>query len=367
MVSSNRFSIREAQGLVKDLGEPKAWIYWTDFLSSIIVGHVLFHAVLFADRWMPSDSAYFWPVRVTLFAINVLLYSRAAMFTHELVHLPRNGFKGFRIVWNLLCGIPFMIPSFTYYPHVEHHRRKHYGTEEDGEYLNLSHRPPSYIVGYMVLTLFVPVAVYARFGIITPLCWIFPKLREWIFHRASTMVMDPTYFRPDASPSVHRIRFMQEAACFALCVFLAVRGPLRGVWLDPFWVQAYLMGLGVITMNNIRTLGAHRWTGKGEELSFEEQLLDSLNYPHRPWITELWGPVGLRYHATHHLFPSMPYHNLGIAHRRLMEGLPTNSLYRETVRVSLLGEIAALWKRACEASKRGDYATSKSGDQSRAA
>ncbi len=147
MVSSNRFSIREAQGLVKDLGEPKAWIYWTDFLSSIIVGHVLFHAVLFADRWMPSDSAYFWPVRVTLFAINVLLYSRAAMFTHELVHLPRNGFKGFRIVWNLLCGIPFMIPSFTYYPHVEHHRRKHYGTEEDGEYLNLSHRPPSYIVG----------------------------------------------------------------------------------------------------------------------------------------------------------------------------------------------------------------------------
>ncbi len=49
---------------------------------------------------------------------------------HELVHLPKEGFRGFRVVWNLLCGIPFMIPSFMYYPHVDHHRRKSYGTEE---------------------------------------------------------------------------------------------------------------------------------------------------------------------------------------------------------------------------------------------
>lgn len=353
MSTAKRFSIREAQALVKDLGQPKEWIYWTDFLCSIITGHVLFHAVLFADRWMASDSAWFWPVRAGMFALTVLLYSRAAMFTHELVHLPRNEFKAFRIVWNILCGIPFMIPSFTYYPHVEHHRRKHYGTEEDGEYLNLSHRPPSHIVGYMMLGFLVPIAVYVRFGILSPICWVFPKVRNWIFHHASTMVMDPSYFRPDASPAVHRIRIIQEAACFALCVFLAVRGPLiRGVWFDPFWIQAYLMGLSVLMMNNIRTLGAHRWTSKGEELSFEEQLLDSLNYPYRAWITELWGPVGLRYHAIHHLFPSMPYHNLGIAHRRLMANLPEDNLYRDTVRVSLLGEIADLWKRSSNAHRQ---------------
>ncbi len=28
-------------------------------------------------------------------------------------------------------------------------------------------------------------------------------------------------------------------------------------------------------------------------------------------LPALWAPVGLRYHATHHLFMSMPYHNLG--------------------------------------------------------
>ena len=354
---SPRLSIRQAQGLVKDLGKPDARIYWTDFLITILAGHTMFHLVLYANRWIDTDSSAYWPARVLLFAGAAICYMRAAMFTHELVHLPRNEFTGFRIAWNLLCGIPFLIPSFTYYPHVDHHRRKSYGTEHDGEYLNLSHTPPSHIVGYLALGLLVPIAGYFRFAILTPLCWFFPKLRNWTFHRASTMVMDPSYYRPEAGPMVHRIRFMQELGCFAFCMFITFRGPLLlGTWFDPFLVQAYLMGATIIMINNIRTLGAHRWMGDGEELSFEEQLLDSVNYPYRPWITELWGPIGTRYHAIHHLFPSLPYHNLGIAHRRLMEGLPANSLYHETVRVSLLGEIFSLWKRSSESARRKTHA-----------
>jgi len=30
-----------------------------------------------------------------------------------------------------------------------------------------------------------------------------------------------------------------------------------------------------------------------------------------------WAPVGLRYHALHHYFPGIPYHNLGFAYQRL--------------------------------------------------
>ena len=111
-------------------------------------------------------------------------------------------------------------------------------------------------------------------------------------------------------------------------------------------IIGYLLAVTLVTLNNVRTLGAHRWLGDGRELSFEEQLLDSVNYPHRPWITELWGPIGTRYHAIHHLFPSLPYHNLGIAHRRLMAGLPGDSIYRQTERVSLIGAIFELWQRA---------------------
>ncbi|MDZ4850618.1 MAG: fatty acid desaturase [Pirellulaceae bacterium] len=347
-----RFSLRQAKGLVKTFNRPVAWIYWTDFLVSIITGHVLFNALLFSDRWLAGSTAFTLTVKASLYCAVVPLFLRSVMFTHELVHLPKDGFRGFRIVWNLLCGIPFMIPSFMYYPHVDHHRRKSYGTEEDGEYLNLSHQPPRAIVIYMLLTLITPFAGFLRFAVIAPIGWVFPRIRNVMFHRASSMVMDIMYFRPDAGKAVRRMMFMQELACFGVCMFIALRNPLQGKFFDPLWVQAYFVSLGLLIMNNIRTLGAHRWTGDGSELSFQEQLLDSCDYPHRPWFTELWGPIGTRYHATHHLFPSIPYHNLGKAHRALMAGLPADSPLRETVKVSLLGELAVLWSRASAVAAR---------------
>jgi fatty acid desaturase len=81
-------------------------------------------------------------------------------------------------------------------------------------------------------------------------------------------------------------------------------------------------------------------------MSFEEQILDSVNYPQNPIIGEIWAPVGLRYHALHHLFPSIPYHNLGIAHRRLTNQLPTDSLYHNTSQTTLTRQLIGLWKRA---------------------
>jgi hypothetical protein len=48
----------------------------------------------------------------------------------------------------------------------------------------------------------------------------------------------------------------------------------------------------------------------------------------------------------------MPYHNLGLAHRRLMAELPAESIYRETAKVSLLGEIAQLWRRSSEVARQ---------------
>ena len=42
----------------------------------------------------------------------------------------------------------------------------------------------------------------------------------------------------------------------------------------------------------------------------------------------MWAPVGLRYHALHHLFPTLPYHNLKAAHEYLLVHLPPESPYR---------------------------------------
>lgn len=345
------FSFSQARSLVGDLSKPNPAIYWADFLLSIISGHIMIHVMFFLPRWFPGS---YWMMAAMAFCYvaTVILYMRALMFIHELVHLPKKGFRGFRVAWNALCGIFFFVPSFLYYPHVDHHRRKHYGTEHDGEYLPLSHRNRWWIVGFIAQALVIPLLGLARFLIISPICWIYPPARKWVHCHASTMVVDPFYERTDASPGMMRIVIMQEFFCFAWAVWFLIRGGImRNEVIDPFWLIAYAVGVGVLVLNEIRTLGAHRWTNAEGQMTFEEQLLDSVNYPNPPLIAELWGPIGTRYHALHHLFPSLPYHNLPLAHQRLMEGLPADSPYRQTVAKSLTSEIVALWRRAGESTE----------------
>ena len=356
--SPNRFSIKEAKALIKDLGRPNPTIYWADFLVTIVSAHAFMAAEIRAADWLPLEGLAFWGARVALFAAAATLYMRAVMFIHELVHLRGDAFVPFRVAWNLLCGIPCLIPSFMYYPHVDHHRRKSYGTDHDGEYLELSSRHPAYIVAFVAAALIVPPLAFFRFLILTPIAWVWPVVREKVEMHASSLVVDIFYLRGDFGPKARRIMLLQEGLCFAWCVFLVVRGPIvEGTLFGPFWLHAYALSVSLIAINNIRTLGAHRWVSDGNELTFEEQMLDSLNYPHRSWITELWGPVGTRYHALHHLFPSLPYHDLGEAHRRLRAGLPADSIYHQLERVSLTAAIVELWQRARNSSRQSQKAS----------
>ena len=346
------FSFSEARSLIGDLTQPNPRVYWTDFMLSAFGGHLGLTLTCNLPRWF-SDESWTMPAVCVTYLVTVILYMRAAMFIHELVHLPKNGFRAFRIAYDVFFGCFFMVPSFLYYPHVDHHRRKHYGTKHDGEYLSLSHSSRWMIVGFVVQALIIPFLAIARFLIISPLCWISPHIRRYIHKHASTMLVDPSYERTDASPKLMRKVVIQEIGCFliAFCLVFAYR--LRtGDWFNPIWPGVYFVALGVLVLNEVRTLGAHRWKHTGEEMTFQEQLLDSVNYPHCPMISELWGPTGTRYHALHHLFPRLPYHNLAKAHQRLVEGLPADSPYHQTIAPSLTSEIVALWQRAGQRSAK---------------
>ena len=96
--------------------------------------------------------------------------------------------------------------------------------------------------------------------------------------------------------------------------------------------------------NEHQTLAAHAYRNPGNhKMTLAEQYLDSINIPGNFLITPLWAPVGLRYHATHHLFMSMPYHNLGKAQRRLVNGLTDNSQYIKTIRSGLWDALRRIW------------------------
>jgi fatty acid desaturase len=160
----------------------------------------------------------------------------------------------------------------------------------------------------------------------------------------SSLSIDPRYQRkvPADIPPAWRV---QEAACT-----LFVWGTGAMLWaswlpLQALWVW-YLVLVTILILNGVRTLAAHRYGNEDGVMTREEQLLDSVNIAGRsPW-TPVLAPVGLRYHALHHLFPTMPYHHLGEAHRRLMKRLPPDAPYRATVEPGFAAALADLWRRA---------------------
>lgn len=337
-----QLSIGETRQIVKDLFEPKPRIYWTDLLLSASIGTAAFFAPLFIELS--------WALRGCLFVVAVLAYYRAALFTHELTHLRRASFRNFRIAWNLMFGIPFCMPSFMYHLHVSHHARRHYGTDDDGEYVPFVHKPARHILFYLGQSFVLPVLGVLRFAVIGPLTWLSPKFRDWAAQRLSSMVIDPSYVRPLPTFEERRIWRMQEVGCF---LALVAAGVLIATGILPwqFIPHTYCVSVAVIMLNALRTLAAHRYQLEGtEQVTFAEQLLDTVNVPFPAVIAGLWAPVGLRFHALHHLFPSMPYHRLPEAHRRLMAELPEDSPYRQVNYPNLRSVLADLWRNCMSTS-----------------
>jgi fatty acid desaturase len=88
-------------------------------------------------------------------------------------------------------------------------------------------------------------------------------------------------------------------------------------------------------------------------MSVTAQFLDSVNVPPPATLPILWAPVGLRYHALHHLLPGVPYHNLGEAHRRLKRELGEDSVYHESTHRHLSALVARLAKSSWTGARAG--------------
>ncbi|MBH56601.1 MAG: fatty acid desaturase [Planctomycetaceae bacterium] len=358
------FSIGEARKIVGgELFKHNAFIYWADFLLCWVAGFYTYaHARTYAAKiyladfeqnWqmegitIPNSPSMLWLCYIGTTLVSCVLYYRIAMFIHEIVHMRGRNLIVFRFIWHVLCGIPFLIPSFVYHTHLDHHRSKHYGTDRDGEYLPLGQRPPWQIIVFMLHPLVVPPLVFIRFLFLTPIAWSIPNFRQFVHQRCSSMIIDPFYIRPTEPAAARRRMYLQEFLCFLwLLTLISVVFFTRGTLPWPFLIQSYTTAVILLILNALRTLGAHRWSNDEGQMTFEQQLLDSVNYPDNPIIGELWAPVGLRYHALHHLFPAIPYHNLGIAHRKLANNLPENNIYNQTGAKTLTGALRNLWQRA---------------------
>jgi fatty acid desaturase len=252
---------------------------------------------------------------------------RAGSFIHEITHVKPNAVPGFYWAWNALVGIPLLIPSFMYEGvHNQHHAKTYYGTAEDPEYLPLALMHPWTLPVFLIAAALAPIGMLIRFGILAPLSLLSPKLRDAVVAKYSGLQINPRFRRPGPTGDFKRRWTIQEVAASLWAIALLTLVATGFIPLRPFLIFLAISS-GVMFLNQIRTLVAHLWENDGEPMSVTEQYLDSVNVPPPAMLPALWAPVGLRFHALHHLLPGLPYHALGKAHRRIAAALDQNSPY----------------------------------------
>jgi fatty acid desaturase len=329
-IPDDKEMLRAAAELTRDISEARPGIYWPDMLVSAAVGYVaLAGAILIDEVWLAVLSG----------VVSFIALYRALLFIHEITHLHRNALPGFRTAWNLLVGIPMLTPSLMYEQvHTLHHSRMRYGTPEDPEYLPLALMTPWSLPAFLLIALLAPVALLIRWGILAPLGLLIPAVRKFAWERVSSLSINPDFRRrPPETEEQRRWFAWQQVGASIWAIFLLT---------TPFWLgwKPLLVAMAVTStvaiFNQLRTLVAHLWENDGERMTVTAQYLDSVNVP--SVIAGFWAPVGLRYHATHHLLPSLPYHSLHEAHRRISAHLGTQSTYQGAIHDGMIPLVAKI-------------------------
>ena len=321
--------IRAAYLLVKDLFEPDPRRYWAELGGT---GSAAWGALLVATL---ADG----PAAVGAWCLGVVLWYRAATMVHELTHQRPNEIPGVHLAWNFFVGVAWLLPSVMYEGvHAAHHKRTTYGTPADPEYLPLAGRRGAVLL-YVAQSFVIGPLLLVRFLVGAPLSWFVPPLRRLLVRSVSSYVINSAFVRR-MSPAERRRLVRWECVILITWwppVALSLAGGLSWRWL-AIWYATYT---AVLLVNRVRMLAAHRFASDGRPRDHLGQFADSIDTP-AGWWAALWAPLGLRFHALHHLFPTLPFHNLRPAYRRLVASLPDESFYHQSRGQGLVWAIGRL-------------------------
>lgn len=306
-----------------DLGwasKPNPLIFWADFLASSTAGYALTY-------WASTFPLFSLPHIGVVFLAAICMF-RACMFMHEAVHAGRQ-IPGFTTAFNLYFAFMNKLPLYIYDVHRAHHLQELYGTEHDSEYDLLRRDVPNLLIPIAV-TLLQPALMIVRFGVVP---WFLPfigeRARNTIYQRASTFALNRNYRRPLPDAAERRKWYWQDAACafyHLIFVVLCIAGVLSWNLLLAWYEVAVIAMLA----NYYRVMSSHAYLTGFSPTTRKQQILDSLTVTGSPWLWWLF-PVGLRYHALHHMMPHVPYHHMAKVHRILLTRLPDDHPYRTTI------------------------------------
>ena len=294
--------------------------FWFDFSYSVAIAYTA------ASIYLTSELLL-WP-RLIAFPIAVFWLYRLGSLVHEVAHLPRGEMRTFKVVWNLVVGVITLTPSPFYTKHHRDHHSQHiYGMPQDPEYVTNMVRRGSWssLLAYSLFVLAFPILVFLRF-LLSPLTFLHPRLREFVLTRASSLTFNWHYERKVGTFDRRVITAIELLCCLRAAL-------IPGVVLAGFapWTRVpllYSLGVSVLILNQLRQVADHHFSGGGNRFSFADHILDSCNYKANDPLTWLFFPFAIQYHALHHIFPTLPYHNLAAADAYLLAKLPADSPYR---------------------------------------
>ena len=341
MPSTEPHTLSAARHALSDLYQPRPARFWAELLGNALVGWV---SIALAINDVGGVAGSSIAMLVAVFALH-----RATTFLHELSHTNDRALPLVRLGWNVLWGLPFLLPSWLYERmHLEHHRRRIYGTTNDPEYLALARMSPTRIISLGSLGIFLPVVLVLRFMVLTPLAWLFTPVRRLVDARFSTLATNPNWVTPTPDAKLLRRMRRDEVIIFAVTWSLAIAVSVNLISLRALAVPLLVM-FGAVVCNQLRALAAHRFERDGSEGDEQTMLTDCLNVEAQNPFERLLLPMGVGLHALHHFAPAIPFHNLRRAHRRLREALVFSDRYREADSPGLMRTVGRLLQNAGQA------------------
>ena len=317
--------IHEARSVIKqspvNFFEINPAKYWFDLVLCTVMAYTSATIYLVAPLFS-------W-VQIVAFPFAVFWLYRGNSMVHEVSHLGKKQFRGFGCGWNILLGIPTLFPStfFTCH-HRDHHSGRYYGTPQDPEYIVNVFKPGSILsTAFYVLHLATyPLYVFVRF-LFAPISYLNPRWRDFTLRRLSSFTLNWNYERN--LTRLDRKTFAIVEFCCFVRAWLIPLGVFLGL---SDWTRMplmYLLAITILAANQMRFFADHHFESHGEKMSMHDHIADSCNYSKSDFLTWLFFPFAIRFHALHHLFPTIPYHNLSAAHQYLIDNLPEHSFYHK--------------------------------------
>ncbi len=293
--------------------------YWADFTLSALVAWSSFISTYLASNLF---------LKLTFFIISVFSIYRILSYTHEVVHLKKNQIPFFREAWSLLCGIPFLVPHFTYRElHLQHHSKKNYGTKNDIEY-DYFYGRKKHIILYFLKNAILPFLIIYRYAILSLTLLIPGRLRDLVETKASCMGIKLVFTRNKVKNQTEKKYWVLEETLCAIHLWTMVLLISISAIDSSIILQWAMTIFAVLTLNTYRFLGAtHLYKNGEEQKTFKEHILDSVNIEDNSFLTKIIAPLGQDKHALHHIVPNVPGLLLKDLHHDLLRNLPKDHFY----------------------------------------